>query len=55
MLMPRKRGVKRLRLNFENRKEFCHGAVLGIAFAAFVAVVVTDTVQQRRHNLSKDR
>ena len=29
--------------------------ILGIAFAAFVVVVTTDTVQQRRHNLPKDR
>ena len=29
--------------------------VLGVAFAAFIVVVTTDTVQQRRRNLSKDR
>ena len=29
--------------------------VLGIAFAAFVAVVTTDTVQQRRRNLNRHR
>jgi len=29
--------------------------VLVIAFAAFIVVVAADTLQQRRHNLSKDR